>query len=528
VHELVIKGGVVVDGTGVAPVTADVAITDGRITQVGRVASASARRVLNVDGAVVSPGFIDLHSHADYSVFGAPEAVSQTHQGVTTLVTGNCGFSPFPVVPEHAEEIRGNRALGGDGLTWEWQTAGEFMDAVDRLPLGVNIACLVGHGALRIAAMGSERRPASCTELDRMRALLRQSIADGVVGLSSGLIYAPGSFAPAEELVELCGEVAARGLLYSTHMRDEGDGLLAAVDEAIATARTAGARLQISHLKAIGPANWGAVHQALDAIEAAAADGVDVAVDQYPYTASSTTLTSRLPGWALDGGVAELVRRLDDPSTAERIAAEVAERVGRTFLPEGVVVADTPEGPYSGFVGRSIADIATEWDVDPARAVVELLRGQRGVVAIVNHAMAEDDVRAVLRHPRVAVASDGHVLAAQGTEMPHPRSFGTYARVLGHYTREHGVLDLPEAIRKMTALPAARLGWNDRGLLRVGAVADVCVFDPEAVTDRATFERPWQLATGVVHTVLAGELALADGRPTDTRSGRVLRQRRRS
>lgn len=529
-HALLLRGGTVLDGTGTPGFIADVGIDeDGTIAEVGRIADRQGRRVLDVSGAVVCPGFIDLHSHADYSVFGAPAALTQAYQGVTTLITGNCGFSPFPLADEHAEEGKAHKVFGGE-LPWNWRTAGEFMDVVDALPLGVNIGCLVGHGALRIAAMGPAERAATPTERDRMRQLLRQSADDGVLGMSSGLIYAPGSFSSSNELVELCTEVASRDLLYATHMRDEGDRLLAAIDEAIDTARRSSAakmpvRLEISHLKAIGPANWGNTTQALAAIEAARASGLDVATDVYPYTASSTTLTARLPNWALDGGTEQLLCRLADPAAAEKVANELAQRIGTTILPAGVIIADTPPGPYRQYVGHSLADIAERLRLDPAHAIVELLRGQRAAVSIVNHAMSDEDLDAVLQYPQAAVASDGAVLATSGESRPHPRSFGAFTRVLGHYVRDRGLLELPDAVRKMTSLPASRLGWKDRGVIRPGAVADLCVFDPATVVDRSSYDQPWQLAGGVLHTLLAGRAILENGTHTDSSPGRVIRGR---
>ncbi|MGH8793783.1 MAG: N-acyl-D-amino-acid deacylase family protein [Stackebrandtia sp.] len=520
-HDLVLRGGTILDGSGAAGRVADVAVSDGRVAEIGRLSTTSARRVLDVDGAVVCPGFIDLHSHADFTVFSAPDAVTQTTQGVTTLVTGNCGMSPFPVVAEHADELR-QRAFLDHGLTWEWSTAGEYADAVDRLPLGVNLALQVGHGSLRTAGMGSADRAPTAEELERMRLLLRQSAAEGAVGFSSGLIYAPGRYAEIDELVALAAEAAAAGLLYSTHMRDEGDRLLESVDESLEVARRSGARLEISHLKAAGPENWGRTAEALAAIEAARDDGVDVCADQYPYTASSTSLTSWLPGWALDGGTAALVARLDDPATARRIAAEIP-KVNRTLHPDRIVVANTPEGPCRRFVGVSIAEAGDELGLDGPHAIVELLRAQRAHVHIIHHGMSEEEVRSVMRHESVSVASDGSAVACPGRGRSHPRSLGTFTRVLGRYVREEGVLALPEAVRKMTSLPASRLGWSDRGTLRPGAIADVAVFDPHAVADKATFADPWQLSEGVVHTLLDGHTVLESGKPTGTPAGRVVR-----
>jgi N-acyl-D-amino-acid deacylase len=523
-HDLVLAGGTVVDGTGSAARTADVGVRDGRIAEVGQIASGAARRYVDVAGAVVCPGFIDLHSHADYTVFAAPAAVTQAAQGVTTLVTGNCGFSPFPVVPEHADELRTHGGFLDDGLPWEWSTAGEYAAAVDRLPLGVNIAPQVGHSALRIAVLGLQDRAPDDAELATMRELARAAMADGVAGLSSGLIYAPASYAQSGELAAVAAEAARFGRLYSTHVRDEGDHLDGALAEAIEVGRRTGVRVEISHLKAVGPANWGRVGAAVEQIAAARRAGVDVSADQYPYAAGSTTLTSRLPDWTMEGGVPALLRRLADPAACDRIVAELdADPLWSSFLPPRIVVSDTPDGPFRRFVGQPVSAIAAAIGESPARTVLAVLRAQHGVVSIVMHGMAEADVVLGLAEPSVAVASDGWVLHCPGEGMPHPRSFGTFARVLGHYTRDERVLDLPTAVAKMTSLPASRLGWADRGVLRPGAVADLACFDPERIHDRSTFAQPWQLAAGVVHTLLSGRFVWEDGAATGVAAGRIVR-----
>jgi len=521
VTDLILRGGTIVDGTGAPGFTGDIGIVDGRIVEIGDLTGAAADRDIDVSGAVVCPGFIDLHSHSDYTIFSAPDAVTQTTQGVTTLVTGNCGMSPFPLTGEFGDQLRERSSLS-DGLTWEWSTAGEYADQVDRLRLGVNLALQVGHGSLRIAAMGAVDRAPTDEELARMRALLRESAADGVVGFSTGLIYAPGQFAQLDELIALATEAAAADLLYSTHMRNEGARLLTAIDEALQVARGSGVRLEISHLKSSGVDNWGQVTEALAVIDAARAEGLDVAADQYPYTASSTSLTAWLPGWALDGGIGELVKRLDDPTTASRIATAVGSDSG-PVRGDRIVIAHTPDGPYRRFVGQSIADIGRELGLDTDATVVEVLRGQRGHVNIVHHGMSEEDVRTVMSRSTVAVASDGAAVACPGRGQTHPRSLGTFTRVLGRYVREEGLLDLPTAIAKMTGLPASRLGWTDRGVLRPGAIADVAVFDPDEVTDQATYLDPWQLSTGVRYTLLAGRAVLDGGDPTGTPAGRVIR-----
>lgn len=348
-------------------------------------------------------------------------------------------------------------------------------------------------------------------------------MADGVAGLSSGLIYAPAMYAATDELAAVAEAAAEAGRVYSTHIRDEGDRLDEAIEEALEVGRRTGVRVQISHLKAVAPPNWGRVHAAMAAIAGARDAGVDAHADQYPYTASSTTLTSRLPGWAMDGGVGALVRRLESAQDRARIVADLDARSGRTFLPERIVLSGTPEGPYRKYLGSDVAAIARAVGLTPAEATVDLLRRQGGVASIISHGMDEDDVRAILADPTVAVASDGWVLHCPGTGTPHPRSFGTFTRVLGHYVREAGVLDLATAVAKMTSLPASRLGWTDRGVIREGAVADLAVFDPAVVAGPSTYDEPWRLAEGVLHTLIGGTFVWEDGGPTGAPAGQVVR-----
>ncbi|MEU6162397.1 D-aminoacylase [Streptomyces sp. NPDC047130] len=518
--DLLITGGTVVDGTGAAPRRADVAVRDGRIVGVGALdPAARATTVIDATGLTVTPGFIDLHSHADFTLLAAPDAEACLRQGVTTVVTGNCGLSPFPHTPGPAPGATADSLGAG-----QWHDAAAFAAAVHEARPALNVALLVGHGALRTAVMGTARAQAGPAQLDAMRALLADAAEQGAFGLSTGLIYAPGSFADRDEIVALAAEAARHDLLYATHMRDEGDHLVEALTEALDTARAAGVRLQVSHLKAMGPANHGKVRQALALIEAAASDGLDVACDVYPYTASSTRLTSRLPGWAMDGGPTALLRHLADPATRARVLTDLRPAVDRTFLPEGVILAQLTPGAYSHRIGDSIADIARDERVEPAEAVLKVLAAHHGEAMIVNHAMAEDDVDTVLRHPSTAVASDGWVLRAPGDGHPHPRNFGTFARVLGHYTRDRGVLQLADAVRKMTSLPASRLPLPDRGTVVPGQVADLVVLDPARITDPSTYAEPWQYATGVRDVLVAGEPVLRDGEPTHARPGRVLRR----
>ncbi len=514
--DLVITGGSVLDGTGAPAVPADVGVRGDRIAAIAAHGTLPGASALDATGHVITPGFIDLHSHADFSVQGSPAADTCLHQGVTTLVGGNCGFSPFPVADVDA--LRRSAAFMEDGLAWDWTGFGGYAASVEASAPAVNLVAQVGLNALRLAITGDREGPATPEELAAMRVLLERAADEGVAGLSSGLIYAPGRYAPPSEVTGLARTAARLGLLYSTHLRDERGGLTEAVGEALATARTSGVRLEISHLKAMGRGNHGRVHESLRLIDEARAEGVDVTADVYPYTASSTTLTSRLPGWALDGGVERLLDRLADRSTRRRIAAETRVDAG------AVVLAELPEGPYSAWVGRSLADLGGELGTGAAETALEVIAAHQGTVGIVDHAMSEDDVRTVLAHPHVSVASDGLTLRASGTGRPHPRAFGTFARVLGRYVRDWRVLTLEDAVRKMTSLPASRAGLADRGEVREGLAADLAVLDPGAVVDVSTFEDPWRLSTGVRHVVVNGTPVLRDATPTGDRPGRVLRR----
>lgn len=519
--DAVISGGWIADGSGAAPFRANIGILNGRIAAVDS-GVLHADRVIEADGRVVAPGFIDLHSHAEYRVQAEPAAETVLLQGVTTLVTGNCGFSPFPVADLGL--LRSWSTFLGDGLRWDWTDFESFCEAVDRSHPGVNIAPQMGHAALRLAAMGDGERPPSSAELQTMVDLLQAAAVQGCWGFSTGLIYAPGSFSDSSEVAALAAVAARNDMLYSTHLRDETSRLADAVAEAIACSEETGVRLQISHLKAMGPGNHGGVHQALKLIDGARERGVDVAADVYPYTASATTLTSRLPGWALDGGTAALLSRLRVPTLRDRMAAEIRGRFGSDIDPDGVVVSELGEGPYRDRIGQSLADIGAGENVDPAEAMLRILERHGAEASIINHAMNEADVEAVLAHPVVSVASDGDQLSAGGSGPTHPRSFGTFPRVLGRYVRERGLLELSEAVRKMTSLPASRLGLSNRGRILPGMVADLTVFDPESVADRATYEDPRRMSVGITDVLIAGQAAVSGGQVAAQRFGSVLRR----
>lgn len=515
----------IVDGTGAAPRVGDLSMVDGRIVE-GAVADAE---MIDATGLVVAPGFVDLHTHVDFTLPVYPRAASMVRQGVTTLVMGNCGSSPFPLDDRWRDQAIAMRATASPALEWSWHSAADFRDHLAAKPLAPNAALLVGHAAVRIASMGFERRPPTPAELDRMRHHVAEAFDAGAFGLSTGLAYAPAIYADLDEVVALAEVAAAHGGFYTSHVRNEADGVIAAVDEALEIGRRTGIPVHISHHKALDRANWGAVETTLGMIDAARSAGQDVTLDVYPYTASSTTLFVALPRWTLDGGPGVLAERLRDPATRAAIRHEILTEDTSglprlPFIPEHILVAAELPGPFADLSGRFLSDAAADRGEDPLELMFDLVATEGSVEIVSFGRIGEDDLRTVLRHPATSVASDGWTLDPEVGGRPHPRSYGTFVRVLGEYVRDQRVLDLPTAIHKMTALPAARLGLTDRGVLAEGMVADAVVFDPDTVADAATFEDPHRFAVGVHHVFVGGEPVIRDGEDTGRAPGRVLRR----
>jgi N-acyl-D-amino-acid deacylase len=521
-HDLLLRNGSIVDGTGAPATHGDVAIQGDRVVAVGDLAGRSATRVVNLDGRVVAPGFIDIHTHCDFTLPRYPRAQAMVRQGVTTVVGGNCSFSPFPVTRESIDLMRSYSAFLDAGIDWSWSTAAEYVDMLESLPLGCNIALQVGHGAVRIAAMGFDNRAPTPTELERMQALIAQTLEEGAVGFSSGLIYSPSGYSDTAELVALAQVVAHYGGFYSSHIRGEGATLLNSVAEAITVGREARLPVQLSHHKAVDEPNWGRTRESLGLIDSAQAEGLDVLADQYPYTAGSTTLSALLPGWAVEGGVEAMQARLCDPATRAHIREDIfkSERFGA----DTVLVASIPDGPLKQYEGLRLSEIAARHGQDAVDAALDFVTAEGARIGMITFSMSEDDVRRVMQHPSVAVASDGWTLSPEAGGKPHPRSYGTYVRVLGHYVREEGVLSLEEAVRKMTSLPAGRLGRTDLGRLAPGCQADIVVFDPEIVGETATYADPHQYCRGVDYVIVNGQIVIENGRDTGAAAGRVLRR----
>lgn len=530
-YDLILRNAAILDGTGHSAFHSSVVIEGDRILAVDN--ERDAKREIDLDGLVVAPGFIDLHTHSDFSLPGYPRADSMIRQGVTTQVTGNCGFSPFPIHPSRSELAQGWAAFFGGDPDWQWETAASFMSFLESLPLSTNVALQVGHGALRISAMGIEDRSPTEAELSLMKSLLISTLDDGVFGMTSGLMYPPSSYSDTLELIELASLLPTHNGFYASHIRGEGENLLAAVAEALQIANQAGVPIQLSHHKASGSAHWGRVADSLALIDSARDDGCDVTLDQYPYTASSTTITSGLPRWAMNGGVETLLNSLSDPHFRARIIDEMSPLNGVSKLDwngvdaDSIMIACVPDGPNKArYEHMLLSQIAEQRHEGPAETLLQLIEENHAQIQVVVFAMSEDDIQFVMRHPYVAVASDGWILSPESGGTPHPRSYGTFVRVLGRYVRELGVLSLEEAVRKMTSLPARRLGFSDRGLIAGGHIADLVIFDPETIGDRATFERPHEYCQGVEYVIVAGQVVVERGEDTGAKAGRVLRRNR--
>lgn len=523
--DMVIRGGTLLDGTGGSPWSADLGIVGDSIAAIGSIAPEQGRRVLDASGRFVCPGFIDIHSHSDDSILRYPTADSRVHQGITTEVTGNCGYSAAPLGGVGAEE-QVTELEKDYGIKVTWTGVDSYFRTLEKTGISANHALLLGHGVLRANLIGMEDRPLTEDEMKIVLRSLSEGMDQGAFGLSTGLEYVPGRFTPTEEIVALARVVARRGGLYASHMRNEETALLEAVDEAIHIGRSTGARVEISHLKAAGRPNWSKQRAALDLIESARREGVQVLADAYPYAAYSTGLTILMPSWAMDGGWKALAQRLEDPSDRSRIRSELIERVkGDPGDYDLIVISSLRTEKNQPLVGQDLAQIAERWNVEPVDALLRLVVEEEGSVGYIGHGMSPENVEMVLAHPLVMVGSDGNSMAPEGPAAktrPHPRSYGTCARVLGHYCRERRIFDWATAVKKMTSMPADQAGLSDRGRIASGKKADLVIFDAEEVKDQATFEEPHRYASGILHVLVNGKLVVDSGKHTGARPGRLL------
>lgn len=498
-YDILIIGGRIVDGSGNPWFYGDVAVQGDTIAAIGKLSDTKAKLVIRAHGLTMAPGFIDIHTHSRRHIFEVPTAENNIRQGVTTLIEGNDGGSAVPLTP--------------------------FLKRFSETPISINFGTFVGQGSVRDAVLGTENRKPTAEELERMRGIVRQAMFDGALGLSTGLFYVPGNFTPVEEVIELAKIAGSMGGIHISHMRDEASAVVDSVRETIRIGEDGGLPTQITHHKIIGLANWGKTAETLRLVEEARRRGVDVTLDQYPYTASSTGIAALFPQWSLEGGQKELVKRLSNPVMRQRIKQVIMDRIQTdrgAGDPKNVVIANCPHD--ASLAGKSLAQITDEKGVNPdlsnsAETAIEIQR--KGGCSAIYHAIKEDDVERIMKYPWTMIASDGGIVRF-GEGVPHPRHYGTFARVLGRYVRERHVLTLEDAVRKMSSLPANRLRLTDRGVLRPGLKADITVFNADTIADTATFLEPHKYAVGVHAVLVNGKPALLDGKITAERPGKVL------
>ncbi len=529
--DLCIKNVRIIDGTSAPWYRGCLAVQDGKIAAIGSMqaleaaagGSPAAREIVDGEDLYLTPGFIDIHAHSDTTLWKYPQAESRIMQGVTTEIGGDCGMSVAPV----SEDPKKRQQLAdyvGD-LPYTWNSMGEFLSWMETREPSVNFGTAVGHGSIRLAAMGFDNRKPTEAEMDEMRALLRASLEEGAFCMSSGLIYPPGCFADTEELTELCKELVPYGSFYETHMRNEGMGVVEALTEALTISKNSGAPLQVAHHKVTRKEGWRLLcFTTIAMIDKARRDGMDVQVDQYPYQATATSLDCNLPNWAFEGGVEAMLARLRDPQTRAKIKAELeGPYTGRW---DSIVVSYVESEANQKYVGKSIEEIGRMRGVSPTDAFLDILDEEDDKVNEVHYAMCEEDIEYIMRRPYVMIGSDGNAASFDYPGQPHPRFYGTFPRVIAHYCRERGLFTLEEAIFRMTGLPAERLGLARRGLLKPGMQADMVLFDFDTIKDTPTFDNPKQPCEGIRRVYVNGVLTAKDGVHTGARAGEVLRRGR--
>ncbi len=528
VYDRLIKNGRIVDGTGSPWYLGDVAINGDRIAAVGRLSGARARDTIDAKGLTVSPGWIDVLGHSEYPQIADGRALSKITQGVTSEVTGEV-FSVVPVNERTLKELGFARDHKVD-----WTDLNGYFARLERQGSATNLGTFVTVGSVRRYVMGDVDRAPTAPELEQMKGLVAESMQQGAMGLSSGMIYTPASFAETDEIVALAKVAAQYGGGYASHIRSEGARLIEAIREAISIGEQSGSWVQIHHIKASGKANWGKMPLAIATIDEARARGVDVMVDQYPYRASSTDLETIIPNWAKVGGNAALIARLQDPATRKKLEDEIApggreELIGESSGgPTGVMLAGFRTDSLKKYAGMYLSEVAVARKQRPIDALFDILIADSSATGAIFFSMSEADIEYAMKQPYVMVGMDAGARAMDSTvvaEHPHTRAFGTFPRILCHYVRDRNVITMPDAIRKFTSLPAARMGLQDRGVLKAGMKADITIFDERTVCDKATFEQPVQAAVGIQHVLVNGVPVLRNGIVTGAKPGKALRRR---
>ena len=528
--DIVIRNAHIIDGTGSPWYSGDVGIRDGRIVAIANLAGAPANRTIDALGRVVAPGFIDMLGQSELTILVDARVPSKIYQGITTEITGE-GTSPAPLNDFIVQAD--NLMYEHYGIHADWKTFREYFARLEKQGIGINLASYIGATQVRRMVIGDEDRAASPAELDQMKALVRQAMEEGARGVSTSLEYAPAPYASTEELIALAAESAKYGGLYATHMRNESDAIIPALNEVARIAREGNTPVEIWHIKVAGKKNWGRMPEVVAFIEKARAAGLDIEADTYAYTAWNNTLSAFIPPWAHDGGNARLIERLKDPATRERIRKDMMtpstswdNEWQEIPGPEAILISSVLEPKLHDLQGRRISEIAKMQGKDPIDTICDLLIEDHGATSVSVFGMQESDVELALKQPWVSVDNDAEGTSPEGIlgrDHPHPRAYGTFPRVLAKFVREEKLLTLPDAIRKFTALPAQRMRITDRGVLKEGMWADVVVFDPEKVHDVATFDNPNQFSVGMDYVLVNGELVIDNGKMTSALPGKVLR-----
>lgn len=523
--DILLHNAQVFDGGLAGPVRASIGIAADKIVYVGGDdLRGAAATVIEAEGFVLAPGFIDTHAHSDFTLLADPRAEGKLGQGVTTEVNGNCGMSAGPLLNKAVE--RREDDLRDLGIRERWSSLGEYFSLLERRGTGINTANLVGHGNLRGSVVGYDNRRPSPKEMDGMKQLLADAVSEGAIGLSSGLIYPPGVYSDTAELAELARVLRDRDLIYTSHMRSEGTRLLEAIDEVISIGRGAGIKVQVSHIKTAGESNWHKAEAAIALLNEVRSKGLRLTCDRYPYTASSTDLDAILPSWVFAGGNEKELKRLNDPATRRRIEGEIREQVNRPRYWSKIIVSSVGSAQNRWMEGLTVKDIGARLSIDSLSAFFRIVIEERLRVGAIFQSMNEDNLRKFLSLPFCMIGSDSSARCFDGATAqgkPHPRTFGTFARVFGRYVREEGLLSLTEAVHKSTMLAAGTFGLKGRGQIKEGYFADLVLFDPEKIIDKATFDNPYQPAEGIHYVFVNGVAAVSEGRLTGRLGGRVLR-----
>lgn len=527
-YDVVIRNGKIIDGTGSPWYYGDIAIDQGKIAKIGKLSGCHGKIEIDANQKIVSPGFIDMHTHSDLVILDEPLIEAKVRQGITTDLLGQDGIAAAPLPNQFISSWRKNLAglNGNPSIEWDWSTIKEYINKIEENRPSYNLAVLAPHGNIRMEVMGLENRPATDSEIKQMQEVLRRSLKEGAVGLSTGLIYPPCCFAEMKELEALCEVAAEYGVPLVIHQRSEGDEILESMDELIEMMKRCGAHLHFSHLKNCGKDNWHKTPQVLQKIDEAREDGLEVTFDQYPYTAGSTMLSAILPPWAHNGGTEEMLKRLEDKKQRNQMIQEMAtayegwDSISKWAGWDGIVITSVESVEVQHYVGMTIKQIAVlEGRTDYADIALDLILHERNAVGMIDFVIDEESIKMILAHPAGTIGSDGLL----GGE-PHPRAYGSFPRILGKYVREEKVLPLEEMIRRMTSQPARIIGLQDRGVIREGLAADIVIFDYDTIIDQATYEKPRQYSLGIDTVIVNGQIVIRGKEAFRKPAGKVIKR----